>query len=85
MPVSIWPDLPAPAGGRGPALCPGPVTAAAAGKVIAAFSRPGDLVVAIDGDRLDPASPAPGTASPPGGTRVHSDLLVFTKPGGSRP
>ena len=40
---------------------------------------------AIDGDRLDPASPAPGTASPPGGTRVHADLLVFTKPGGSRP
>jgi hypothetical protein len=40
---------------------------------------------AVDGDRLDPASPVSGTAGPPGGTRVHSDLLVFTKPGGTRP
>jgi hypothetical protein len=49
VPVSIWPDLPAPAAGCGQALCPGPVTAAAAGKVVAAFSRPGDLVAAPDG------------------------------------
>jgi len=40
---------------------------------------------AIHGDRLDPAGPAPATGSPPGGTRVHTDLLVFTKPGGARP
>ena len=40
---------------------------------------------AVDGDRLDPASPASCTAGPPGGTRAHSDLLVFTKPGGTRP
>ena len=49
VPVSIWPDLPAPAGGRSPATCPGPVTAAAAAKAIAAFSRPGELVAAPDG------------------------------------
>jgi hypothetical protein len=49
VPVSIWPGLPAPAAIRNPALCPGPVTAAAAGQAIAAFSRPGDLVAAPDG------------------------------------
>jgi len=49
VPVSIWPDLPAPVTGRRPVACPGPVTAAAAGKAIAAFSRPGDLVAAPDG------------------------------------
>ena len=49
VPVSIWPDLPAPAVGRDPALCTGLVTAAAARKAIAAFSRPGDLVAAPDG------------------------------------
>ena len=38
---------------------------------------------AIDGDRLDPG-PAVGPAALPGGTAVHSDLLVFTKPGGPR-
>jgi hypothetical protein len=69
------------------------VTGDLAGHVVAAARAAGlayaqHIVLvhaAIDGDRLDPASPAPGTASPPGGTRVHSDLLVFTKPGGSRP
>jgi len=48
VPLSIWPDLPAPRSGpHGP--CAGPVTARAAGQVIAAFSRPGDLVAAPDG------------------------------------
>jgi hypothetical protein len=48
VPLSIWPDLPAPRSGpHGP--CAGPVTARAAGKVIAAFTRPGDLVAAPDG------------------------------------
>jgi hypothetical protein len=46
--LSIWPDLPAPRSSpHGP--CAGPVTARAAGKVIVAFSRPGDLVAAPDG------------------------------------
>ncbi len=43
VPLSIWPDLPA------ARRCAGPVTVAAAGQVIAAFSRPGDLVAAPDG------------------------------------
>jgi len=48
VPLSIWPDLPAPRSGPyGP--CPGPVTAGAAARVIAVFSRPGDLVAAPDG------------------------------------
>jgi hypothetical protein len=64
VPVSIWPGLPAPAAGRDPALCPGPVTAAAAGQAIAAFSRPGDLVAAPDG------SPAVIEAAAAAGRRV---------------
>jgi hypothetical protein len=35
----------------------------------------------IDGDRLAPAAPGPELAAP-GGSPVHDDLLVFTKPGG---
>ena len=35
----------------------------------------------IDGDRLAPAAPGTGSAAP-GGSPVHDDLLVFTKPGG---
>lgn len=35
----------------------------------------------IDGDRLAPAAPIAG-ADAPGGSQVHDDLLVFTKPGG---
>jgi hypothetical protein len=41
---------------------------------------------AITGDHLEPGEPtAAGSAVPPGGIRAHSDLLVFTKPGGPRP
>ena len=48
VPLSIWPDLPAPR--SSPYVpCPGPVTVQAAARVIAAFSRPGDLVAAPDG------------------------------------
>jgi len=36
---------------------------------------------AIDGDRLAPAAPGTGPAAP-GGSPVHDDLFVFTKPGG---
>ena len=45
VPVTIWPGLPAAPGA-------GPVTLAAAERVIAAFSRPGDLVAAIDGSTV---------------------------------
>jgi hypothetical protein len=49
VPLSIWPGLPAP-GSAPPGLpCGGPVTIPAAGQIITAFSRPGDLVTAVDG------------------------------------
>ena len=66
---------------------PGSVTSDRAGGIVAAARATG-LVYAqhivlvhaeIDGDRLDPAEPTP--AGPAGDTRIHSDLLVFTKPG----
>jgi hypothetical protein len=64
VPVTIWPGLHAPAAGHSPAACPGPVTAAAAAKAIAAFSRPGDLVAVADG------SPAVIAAAVAAGRRV---------------
>ena len=72
----------------GPAA-PGGTTAGTAGSVVAA-ARAAGLVYAqhivlvragIDGDRLAPAAPGTGSAAP-GGSPVHDDLLVFTKPGG---
>jgi hypothetical protein len=39
---------------------------------------------AVDGDRLDPAGPPLPAAGLPGDASVHSDLLVFTKSGGTR-
>jgi hypothetical protein len=73
----------------GPAA-PGGTLADTAGSVTAA-ARAAGLVyaqhivlvrAAIDGDHLAPAAPGsdPGSA-PPGGSPVHDDLLVFTKPG----
>jgi hypothetical protein len=59
-----------------------------AGSVVAA-ARAAGLVyaqhivlvrAAVDGDRLAPAAPGDGPAGP-GGSPVHDDLLVFTKPG----
>ena len=73
----------------GPAA-PGGATADATGSVVAA-ARAAGLVyaqhivlvrAAIDGDRLAPAAPDPGPAAP-GGSPVHDNLLVFTKPGGA--
>jgi len=49
VPLSIWPGLPAPDNGRDGLACAGPVTTAAARRVIDAFSRPGDLVAAAGG------------------------------------
>ena len=72
----------------GPAA-PGGTTADTAGSVVAA-ARAAGLIYAqhivlvragIDGDRLAPAAPSPEPAGP-GGSPVHDDLLVFTKPGG---
>ena len=72
----------------GPAA-PGGTLAGTAGSVVAA-ARAAGLVYAqhvvlvragIDGDRLAPADPDPGTVVP-GGRPAHDDLLVFTKPGG---
>jgi len=72
----------------GPAA-PGGTLAGTAGSVVAA-GRAAGLVYAqhivlvraeIDGDRLAPAAPGAGSAAP-GGSPVHDDLFVFTKPGG---
>ena len=72
----------------GPAA-PGGTLTGTAGSVVAA-ARAAGLVYAqhivlvraeIDGDRLAPAAPAAGSAAP-GGSPVHDDLFVFTKPGG---
>ena len=72
----------------GPAA-PGGTLTDTAGSVVAA-ARAAGLVyaqhivlvrAAIDGDRLAPAAPGTGSAAP-GGSPVHDDLLVFTKPGG---
>ena len=49
MPLSIWPGLPAHGGARDGEPCGGPVTAAAARRVIDTFSLPGDLVAAAGG------------------------------------
>ena len=38
---------------------------------------------AIDGDHLAPDPAATAPVSRAGGTCIHSDLLVFTKPGGA--
>jgi hypothetical protein len=49
VPLSIWPGLPEPGGTRDGAPCGGPVTTAAARRVVDAFSLPGDLVAAAGG------------------------------------
>jgi hypothetical protein len=69
----------------GPGDLAGHVVAAARAAGLAYAQHIVLVHAAVDGDRLDPASPVSGTARAPGGTRVHSDLLVFTKPGGTRP
>jgi hypothetical protein len=67
---------------------PGGTLSGAAGSLVAA-ARAAGLVYAqhivlvragIDGDRLAPAAPGTGSAAP-GGSPVHDDLFVFTKPG----
>jgi len=72
----------------GPAAPGGALTDTAGSAVVAA--RAAGLVyaqhivlvrAAIDGDRLAPAAPGTGSAAP-GGSPVHDDLFVFTKPGG---
>src|SRR6266849_3099350 len=64
VPLSIWPGLPAPGDARDGEPCGGPVTTAAARRVIDAFSLPGDLVAAAG------ASPAVTEAAAAAGRRV---------------
>jgi len=64
VPLSIWPGLPA-HDTRDGQSCRGPVTAAAARRVIDTFSRPGDLVAAAGG-----CSPAVAEAAAAAGRRV---------------
>ena len=71
VPLSIWPGLPEPDGARDGLPCGGPVTTAAARRVIDTFSLPGDLIAAPGG------SPAVTEAAAAAGRRV----LVLT-PGG---
>jgi hypothetical protein len=49
VPVSVWTGLPAPQICPGDGPCAGPVTIQAAVQITAAFTRPGDLVLAPDG------------------------------------
>ena len=65
MPLSVWPGLPGPGGTPDGAPCGGPVTAAAARRVIGAFSVPGDLVAAAGG-----CSPAVAEAAAAAGRPV---------------
>jgi len=93
VPLSIWPDLPAPHGGDGPGQCAGPVTVRAAARIVAAFSRPGDLVAAPDGSaavieaaagagrRVLALIPARGPGAP-AGPRARPDPAVRLRPGG---
>ena len=64
MPLSIWPGLPAREAPDG-LPCGGPVTVAAARRVIDTFSVPGDLVAAVGG-----CSPAVTEAAAAAGRRV---------------
>jgi hypothetical protein len=72
----------------GPAA-PGGTFTGTAGSVVAA-ARAAGLIYAqhivlvragIDGDHLTPAAPSTGPGGP-GGSPIHDDLLIFTKPGG---
>lgn len=65
VPLSIWPGLPEPGGTGDGAPCGGPVTTAAARRVIGTFSVPGDLVAAVGG-----CSPAVAEAAAAAGRRV---------------
>jgi len=65
VPLSIWPGLPCPGGTRDGAPCGGPVTTAAARRVIDTFSVPGDLVAAAGG-----CSPAVAEAAAAAGRPV---------------
>ena len=65
VPLSIWPGLPGPGGTRDGAPCGGPVTTAAARRVIDTFSVPGDLVAAAGG-----CSPAVAEAAAAAGRPV---------------
>ena len=65
MPLSIWPGLPDPGGTRDGAPCGGPVTVAAARRVIGTFSVPGNLVAAAGG-----CSPAVAAAAAAAGRPV---------------
>jgi len=65
VPLSIWPGLPEPGGTRDGAPCGGPVTTAAARRVIDTFSVPGDLVAAAGG-----CSPAVAEAAAAAGRHV---------------
>jgi len=65
VPLSIWPGLPEPGGTRDGLPCGGPVTVAAARRVIDTFSVPGDLVAAAGG-----CSPAVAEAAAAAGRRV---------------
>ncbi len=78
VPLSIWPGLPAPGGTRDGLPCGGPVTAAAARRVIEAFSAPGDLVVAAA------CSTAVTEAAAAAGRRVLA-LASAAAPDGQRP
>ncbi len=84
LPLSVWPGLPAPCGLPGTAPRGGPVTTAAAARVIESFSRPGDLIAAPAGS---PAAAAAGPAGrsfraiPAAGLTGRGDRAAWIRPG----
>jgi hypothetical protein len=78
VPLSIWPGLPEPHGTPDGVPCGGPVTAAAARRVIEAFSAPGDLV------GVAACPPAVTEAAAAAGRRVLA-LAPAAAPDGQRP
>jgi hypothetical protein len=84
LPLSVWPGLPAPCGHPDTGPCGGPVTTAAAARVIESFSRPGDLIAAPAGSPAAAAAGAAGRsfrAIPAAALTGRGDRAAWIRPG----